>query len=324
LTLEAGTRLGPYEIVSLLGKGGMGEVYKARDTRLDREVALKVLRAEWSGDPRFKERLEREALSNPSIRLEPTGSPDVFEIAGRGELQLAILIEQMRREGYELSAGKPQAVTREIDGRLHEPIELLLVDCPEEFVGAVTQKTGQRRGRLMKMVNHGSGRVRMELRIPSRGLICFRTEFLTETRGTGIMNHLFDAWEPWQGEIAHRATGALVADRGGRATAYAIDNLQPRGTMFAGPGDEVYEGMIVGEHNRDSDLDVNFVREKKLTNMRASGSDDHVQLVPPRRLSLEQALEFIREDELVEVTPDAFRLRKRILSASRRRTAAKG
>jgi GTP-binding protein len=185
---------------------------------------------------KLKERLEREALSNPSIRLEPTGSPDVFEIAGRGELQLAILIEQMRREGYELSAGKPQAVTREIDGRLHEPIELLLVDCPEEFVGAVTQKTGQRRGKLMKMVNHGSGRVRIELRIPSRGLIGFRTEVLTETRGTGIMNHLFDAWEPWQGEIAHRATGALVADRGGRATAYAIDNLQPRGTMFAGPG----------------------------------------------------------------------------------------
>ncbi|HEX2164145.1 MAG TPA: translational GTPase TypA [Thermoanaerobaculia bacterium] len=272
---------------------------------------------------KLKERLEREAHVNPAIRLAPTGSPEVFEVSGRGELQLAILIEQMRREGFELAAGKPQVVTRRVDGQLHEPVELLLVDCPEEFVGAVTQKTGQRRGRLMKMVNHGSGRVRMEFRIPSRGLIGFRTEFLTETRGTGIMNHLFDAWEPWQGEIAHRATGALVADRPGRATAYAIDNLQPRGTMFVGPGEEVYEGMIVGEHNRDSDLDVNYVREKKLTNMRASGSDDHVQLVPPRRLSLEQALEFIREDELVEVTPEAFRLRKRVLSASRRKVAAK-
>jgi GTP-binding protein len=334
---------GPGEIVAIAGFDdvGIGETISALEDprplprmQIDEptiSMMLSINDSPFSGrsgkhltSRKLKERLEREALSNPSIRLEPTATPDVFEVAGRGELQLAILIEQMRREGYELSAGKPQAVTREIDGRQHEPIELLHVDCPEEYVGAVTQKTGQRRGRLMKMINHGSGRVRIELRIPSRGLIGFRTEFLTETRGTGIMNHLFDAWEPWQGDIAHRATGALVADRGGRATAYAIDNLEPRGTMFVGPGEEVYEGMIVGEHNRDSDLDVNYVREKKLTNMRASGSDDTVQLVPPRRLSLEQALEFIREDELVEVTPDAFRLRKRILSASRRRTAAKG
>jgi GTP-binding protein len=215
-------------------------------------------------------------------------------------------------------------VTRQLDGRLHEPMEVLLVDCPEEYVGAVTQKAGERRGRLMKMVNHGSGRVRMELRIPSRGLIGFRTEFLTETRGTGIMNHLFDGWEPWQGEIAHRMTGVLVADRTGRATAYAIDGLQPRGTLFVAPGDEVYEGMVVGEHNRANDLDVNITREKKLTNMRAAGSDENERLVPPRRLSLEQALEFIGDDEQVEVTPDSFRLRKRLLSTSRRRTAAKG
>jgi GTP-binding protein len=215
-------------------------------------------------------------------------------------------------------------VTRQLDGGLHEPVEVLLVDCPEEYVGAVTQKTGQRRGRLMKMINHGSGRVRIEFRIPSRGLIGFRTEFLTETRGTGILNHLFDGWEPWQGEIAHRATGALVSDRTGRATAYAIDALQPRGTLFVAPGEEVYEGMVVGEHNRASDLDVNICREKKLTNMRASTAEEHERLVPPRRLSLEQALEFIRDDEQVEVAPDAFRLRKRMLSASRRRTAAKG
>ena len=273
---------------------------------------------------KLKERLEREVLGNPSVRLAATDSPDAFEVSGRGELQLAIVIERMRREGYELTAGKPQVVTRQLDGGLHEPVEVLFVDCPEEYVGAVTQKTGQRRGRLMKMINHGSGRVRIEFRIPSRGLIGFRTEFLTETRGTGILNHLFDGWEPWQGEIAHRATGALVSDRTGRATAYAIDALQPRGTLFVAPGEEVYEGMVVGEHNRASDLDVNICREKKLTNMRASTAEEHERLVPPRRLSLEQALEFIRDDEQVEVAPDAFRLRKRMLSASRRRTAAKG
>ncbi len=268
---------------------------------------------------KLKERLERERLINVSIRVEPTETADAFRVSGRGELQLAILIEMMRREGYEMSVGKPQAVTRTIDGRLHEPMELLVVDCPEEFIGVVTQCMGARRGRMMKMSNHGSGRVRIEFRVPSRGLIGFRTEFLTETRGTGIMNHLFDGWEVWQGDIDHRATGALVADRQGRATAYSIENLQPRGSLFLAPGDEVYEGMVIGEHARGNDLDVNVTKEKKLSNMRASGSDDMIRLIPPRLINLEQALEFIREDELVEVTPAAVRLRKRTLAANRRK-----
>ena len=267
---------------------------------------------------KLKERLEREILTNVAIRLEATGSADGFKVSGRGELQLAILIEMMRREGYEMAVGKPEVITRQIDGRLHEPMELLVVDCPEEFIGVVTQKLGGRRGRMMKMANHGTGRVRMEFRVPSRGLIGFRGQFLTDTRGTGLMNHLFDGWEPWHGDIEHRPTGALVADRPGRATAYSIENLQPRGELFVSPTDEVYEGMIVGEHARENDLDVNIVREKKLTNMRASGSDDTVHLVPPRLLNLEQAIEFIKDDELVEVTPKAFRLRKRILQGNRR------
>jgi GTP-binding protein len=267
---------------------------------------------------KLRERLEHELLTNVSIRMIPTASPDAFTVMGRGELQLAILIEMMRREGFEMSVGKPEAVTREADGRIHEPMELLVVDCPEEFIGVVTQKVGARRGRMTKMVNHGSGRVRMEFRLPSRGLIGFRTEFLTDTRGTGIANHLFDGWEPWQGEIAHRATGAMVADRAGRATGYAIEHLQPRGELFVSPGDEVYEGMIVGENAREADMDVNVVKEKKLTNMRASVADESVHLVPPRVMSLEQALEFIRADELVEVTPSAHRLRKKVLPANRR------
>jgi GTP-binding protein len=268
---------------------------------------------------KLKERLEKETLTNVSIRVAPTDSPDAFQVSGRGELQLAILIEMMRREGYELSVGKPEVLTRRLDGVLHEPMELVLVDCPEEFIGVVTQRLGTRRGRMMKMVNHGSGRVRLEFRVPSRGLIGFRSEFLTDTRGTGIMNHLFDGWQPWQGEIEHRATGVLVADRPGRATAYAIEHLQPRGTLFIGPNEEVYEGMVIGEHARPSDLDVNVVKEKKLTNMRAAGAEELVRLVPPRLLSLEQALEFIAEDELVEVTPGAIRLRKRVLAANRRK-----
>jgi GTP-binding protein len=268
---------------------------------------------------KLKERLDREILGNVAIRVEPTDSPDAFKVSGRGELQLAILIEMMRREGYEMSVGKPEVVTRRIDGTLCEPMEMLVIDCPEEFIGAVTQKVGMRRGRMMKMINHGSGRVRMEFRIPSRGLIGFRTEFLTETKGTGIMNHLFDGWEPWQGDISQRATGALVADRAGRATAYAIENLQPRGTLFVAPGDEVYEGMMVGENARANDLDVNITRERKLTNMRASTAEELVRLIPPRVMNLEQALEFLGEDELVEVTPSAFRLRKRILAANRRK-----
>jgi len=268
---------------------------------------------------KLKERLDREVLTNVAIRVEAGDSPDAFQVSGRGELQLAILIEMMRREGYELSVGKPEVITRTIDGVLHEPMEQLVVDCPEDFIGVVTQKVGERRGRMMKMTNHGTGRVRMEFRMPSRGLIGFRGQFLTDTRGTGLMNHLFDGWEPWQGEIDHRPTGALVADRPGKATAYAIEGLQPRGELFVSPGDEVYQGMIVGENARENDLDVNIVKEKKLTNMRASGSDDTVHLVPPRRMNLEQALEFIKEDELVEVTPKAFRLRKRILQANLRK-----
>ncbi len=266
----------------------------------------------------LRDRLAKESLSNVSIRIEPTEAPDAFMVAGRGELQLAIIIETMRREGYELSVGRPEVVTKMINGERHEPVEILIVDCPEEVVGAVTQMVGTRRGRMMKMVNHGSGRARLEFRIPARGLIGFRTQFLTETRGAGIMNHIFDGHEPWKGAISQRPNGALVSDRSGKATSYAIENLQPRGTLFVSPTEEVYEGMIVGENARPNDLDVNIVKEKKLTNMRASGSDDTVQLVPPRTFSLEQALEFLREDELLEVTPAVFRFRKKIMQANKR------
>jgi GTP-binding protein len=267
---------------------------------------------------KLRERLFKEILTNVSIRVEETGSPDAFKVSGRGELQLAILIEMMRREGYEMSVGKPTIVTKEIDDKVHEPQEQLIVDCPESFVGVVTQKVGSRKGRMTRMVNHGTGRVRLDFRIPSRGLLGFRTEFLSETRGTGIMNHLFDGYVPWQGDIPSRATGALVSDRPGRATANAIEHVQERGTMFIAPGEQVYEGMIIGENARSNDLDVNVTKEKKLTNMRASGSDDAVRLVPPRTMSLEQALEFIKEDEQVEVTPKAFRLRKKVLAMARR------
>ncbi len=267
---------------------------------------------------KLRERLFKEILTNVSIRVEETGSADAFKVSGRGELQLAILIEMMRREGYEMSVGKPTIVTKEIDGAVHEPQEQLIVDCPESFVGIVTQKVGSRKGRMTRVVNHGTGRVRLDFRIPSRGLLGFRTEFLSETRGTGIMNHLFDGYVAWQGEIPARATGALVSDRPGRTTANAIEHIQERGTMFIAPGEQVYEGMIVGENARSNDLDVNVTKEKKLTNMRASGSDDAVRLFPPRTMSLEQALEFIKEDELVEVTPKAFRLRKKVLAMARR------
>jgi GTP-binding protein len=268
---------------------------------------------------KLRERLFREILTNVSIRVEETDSPDSFKISGRGELQLAILVEMMRREGYELSVGKPQILTRTIEDQIHEPMETLVIDCPEGFIGVVTEKVGSRKGRMTRMINHGTGRVRMEFRLPARGLVGFRTEFLSDTKGTGIMNHLFDGYEPWQGEIPHRATGALVADRPGRTTAFAIEHLQPRGTMFVGPGEQVYEGMIVGENARTDDLDVNITKEKKLTNMRSSTSDIAVRLIPPRSLSLEQSLEFIRDDELAEVTPKSLRLRKRVLQASRRR-----
>jgi len=268
--------------------------------------------------PQLRERLMKEGKLNPGIRVEETDSPDTLRVSGRGELQLAILIEIMRREGFEVEVGKPEIITRQDDGRTREPMEHLVVDVPEEFIGAVTQKVGPRKGIMTKMVNHGTGRVRLEYRIPSRGLIGYRTEFLTDTRGTGLLNHLFDGWDEWQGDIAHRQNGALVADRTGRATGYAIDNLQARGTMFVAPGDQVYEGMIVGENSRDNDLDVNITKEKKLTNMRASTADEGIKLTPPRIMNLEQCLEWIREDELLEVTPKSLRLRKRALAGRRR------
>ena len=264
----------------------------------------------------IRERLDRELLTNVSIRVDPGETPDSFVVSGRGELQMAILIEMMRREGFELAAGKPEVLTRVIDGVKHEPMEHLVIDCPEEFVGIVTQKIGTRKGRMTNMVNHGTGRVRLEFRIPSRGLIGFRGPFLSDTRGTGLLNHLFDGWEPWVGEIPHRMTGALVSDRPGKVTPYAIEHVQDRGEIFVGPTERVYEGMIIGENAREQDMDVNIVKEKKLTNMRSSNSEESYRLVPVHRMSLEQALEWIREDELLEVTPASLRLRKRVLQAN--------
>ncbi len=264
----------------------------------------------------LRERLDRELLTNVSIRVEPAETPESFKVSGRGELQMAILIEMMRREGYELSVGKPEVITRTVEGGRHEPMERLVIDCPETFVGVVTQKIGTRKGRMTNMVNHGTGRVRLEFRIPSRGLIGFRSQFLTDTRGTGLLNHLFDGYEAWQGDIPHRITGALVADRTGTVTAYAIERVQDRGEMFVEPSERVYEGMIIGENAREEDMDVNIVKEKKLTNMRASTSDESVHLLPAHRMSLEQALEWVREDEFLEVTPASLRLRKRILQAN--------
>lgn len=266
----------------------------------------------------LRDRLDKELLTNVSIRVEEAGGPESFKVMGRGELQLAILIEMMRREGYELMVGKPEILTKHIDGKLHEPQELLVIDCPEQFVGVVIEKLGTRKGKMSKMVNNGSGRVRLEFHVPSRGLIGLRSEMLTDTRGTAIMNSLFHGWVEWQGDIAMRPTGALIADRPGKATGYAIFNLQERGEMFLTPATEVYEGMIVGENARDADLNVNIVKEKKLTNMRASTADEAIRLVPPKILNLEQAIEFIREDEFVEVTPVSIRLRKKILKANQR------
>jgi GTP-binding protein len=266
----------------------------------------------------LRERLEKELLTNVSISVEEAGSPDVFKVMGRGELQLAILIEMMRREGYELQVGKPEILTKTIDHKLHEPQELLVVDCPEQFIGVVIEKIGARKGKMSKMVNNGSGRVRLEFLVPSRGLIGLRSEMLTDTKGTAIMNSLFNGWVEWQGDIPTRPTGSLIADRGGKATSYAMFNLQERGELFITPGTEVYEGMVVGENARDTDLNVNIVREKKLTNMRASSADEAIRLVPPKLLNLEQALEFIRDDEMVEVTPTSIRLRKKVLQANQR------
>jgi GTP-binding protein len=266
----------------------------------------------------IKERLDRELLSNVAIRVAETDSPDQFKVSGRGELQLSILIEMMRREGYELQVSKPEVITRAEDGKTLEPIEQVVIDCPEEFIGVVTEAMGRRKGQMTKMVNHGTGRVRLEFETPSRGLIGFRGEFLTETKGTGLLNTIFLRWGEWQGTMRGRSTGSLVSDRAGDATTYALFNLQERGTMFIRPTTRVYEGMIVGENARSVDLDVNIVREKKLTNMRAASADEAMRLVPVKEQSLEQSLEFISDDELVEVTPKSIRLRKRVLAANQR------
>jgi GTP-binding protein len=265
-------------------------------------------------------RLAQELVGNVSLRVLPTARPDAWEVQGRGELQLAVLVELMRREGFELTVGKPQVVTRDIGGSVHEPVERLSIDAPEEYIGVITQLLALRKGRLQQMVNHGTGWVRMEYLVVARGLIGFRTEFLTETRGTGILHHVFDGYEPWHGELRMRPTGSLVADRRGAATSFALLNLQERGQLFVGPGSDVYEGMIVGENARSEDLDVNPTKEKKLTNMRSSTADELVRLIPPRVPSLEQALEFIGDDECVEVTPKNVRLRKVELSAQKRQT----
>jgi GTP-binding protein len=266
----------------------------------------------------LRDRLERELLGNVSLRVEDTETPEQLRVVGRGELQLSILIEMMRREGYELQVSRPDIVTKEQNGVKVEPVEDLVIDVPEEFQGVVIAQAGTRRGVISKMVNHGSGRVRLEFRIPARGLIGFRSQFMTDTKGTGIMNHLFAGWEPWHGAIAARPTGALVADRSGVATAYAIYNLQERGEIFIDPTAQVYEGMIIGENSRPSDMDVNVTKEKKQTNMRASTADEAIRIIPPRKLSLEQAIEWINDDELVEVTPKSIRLRKRVLPANMR------
>jgi GTP-binding protein len=266
----------------------------------------------------IKDRLEKELLTNVSIRVEETGSPDTFKVLGRGELQLSVLIEMMRREGFELMVSRPEIVTKRIDGQLMEPSEMLTIDVPENFVGTVIERLGPRKGEMVKMHNHGSGRVRMEFKVPSRGLIGLRNEMLTETRGTIVMNSISAEYIPYQGEIPQRPSGALISDRNGVTTTYALNGIQERGGLFVGDGTEVYEGMLVGEHSRDNDLDVNAVREKKLTNMRASSADEAVRLVPYKLLTLEQSIEFIADDELVEVTPKSLRMRKRVLQANRR------
>src|SRR5687768_11569159 len=271
----------------------------------------------------LKSRLDAELVGNVALRVLPTERPDAWEVQGRGELQLAVLVEMMRREGFELTVGKPQVLTRVIDGKVHEPMERLAIDVPEDFLGVVTQLLALRKGRMEQMVNHGTGWVRIDYLVPARGLIGFRTEFLTETRGTGVLHHVFDRFEPWHGELRTRPSGSLVADRRGMTTQYALLNLQERGSMFVGPGVEVYEGMIVGENARSEDMDVNPTKEKKLTNIRSSTAEELVRLIPYRQLSLEQALEFVREDECVEVTPNRVRLRKVILDQHQRGRLAK-
>ena len=270
-----------------------------------------------------KDRLDAELVGNVSLKVLPTERPDAWEVQGRGELALAILVEQMRREGFELTVGKPQVVTKTIDGKVHEPMELMTIDTPEEFMGAITQLMAARKGRMTEMSNHGTGWIRMEFNVPARGLIGFRTEFLTETRGTGILHHVFDRWEPWAGELRTRQTGSLVADRRGQTASYSLFSLQDRGALFVGSGEEVYEGMIVGENARADDLDVNPTKAKQQTNVRAASADVLVRLAPATRLSLEGSLEFLREDECVEITPESVRLRKVELDKTLRLKAAK-
>ncbi|MBA0051389.1 translational GTPase TypA [Streptomyces sp. AJS327] len=296
ISMTIGTNTSP-----LVGKGGKGHKVTAR---------------------LVKDRLDRELVGNVSLRVLPTERPDAWEVQGRGELALAILVETMRREGFELTVGKPEVVTKEIDGKTHEPVERMTIDAPEEHLGAITQLMAQRKGRMETMTNHGSGWIRMEWLVPSRGLIGFRTEFLTETRGTGIAHSIFERHEPWFGELRTRRSGSLVADRAGSATPFAMMNLQERGTIFIDPGTEVYEGMLVGENSRADDMDVNITKEKKLTNMRAASADTTENLVPPRKLSLEQSLEFCREDECIEVTPETVRIRKVNLDHKERARAA--
>ncbi|GAB5550322.1 MAG: translational GTPase TypA [Sandaracinaceae bacterium] len=276
------------------------------------------LSGKWVTSRHLRERFEREAKRNLAMRFEPTEEPDRFTVFGRGELMIAVLLETMRREGYEVAVGMPEVVTKEIDGELHEPVERVVIDVPEEYVGAITTNLGARKGQMTKMSNLGFGRARLEFRVPSRGLIGFRTQFLTLSRGTGLLNTLFDGWEPFGGPMLKRPNGAIVSDRKGTATPYALFHLQPRGVLFISSSADVYEGMIIGEHNRENDLDVNATREKKLTNVRASGRDENVILSPPRPLSIESGLEWIDRDELLEVTPDALRLRKKILPCNRR------
>ncbi|MFH8452334.1 translational GTPase TypA [Streptomyces fungicidicus] len=307
ISMTIGTNTSP-----LVGRGGTGKGADNKAAVKDRKVTARQV----------KDRLDRELIGNVSLRVLDTDRPDAWEVQGRGELALAILVEQMRREGFELTIGKPQVVTKEVDGKVHEPVERMTVDVPEEHMGAVTQLMGVRKGRMDNMSNHGSGWVRMEFVVPSRGLIGFRTEFLTQTRGTGIGHSIHEGHEPWFGTLTTRNNGSLVADRAGAVTAFAMTNLQERGVLFTDPGTEVYEGMIVGENSRSDDMDVNITKEKKLTNMRSSSADSFEAIVPPRKLSLEQSLEFCRDDECVEVTPEAVRIRKVNLDARERARAA--
>ncbi|WP_420035406.1 translational GTPase TypA [Streptomyces sp. cg28] len=307
ISMTIGTNTSP-----LVGRGGTGKGAAAKSAVKDRKVTARQV----------KDRLDRELIGNVSLRVLDTERPDAWEVQGRGELALAILVEQMRREGFELTIGKPQVVTQEIDGKTHEPVERLTVDVPEEHMGAVTQLMGVRKGRMDNMSNHGSGWVRMEFVVPSRGLIGFRTEFLTNTRGTGIAHSIHEGHEPWFGTLTTRNNGSLVADRAGAVTGFAMTNLQERGVLFTDPGTEVYEGMIVGENSRADDMDVNITKEKKLTNMRSSSADSFEAIVPPRKLSLEQSLEFCRDDECVEVTPEAVRIRKVVLDQKERGRSA--